>query len=840
MKTQLFIGGMGRSGRMMASTFLRRALLFVVLADVSNRAVAGSHPLQAVPVASVTVEGGFWGARVNTNAAVTVPHNFEMLENSGRMANFDRAAGINPTPYTGNLGGDSDVFKVIEGAAYTLQLRPGGVDADALARQVRRVIAAQQEDGFLGTAFILTNQASRWDNLRFSHLLYNAGHLFEAGVAYREATGRTNLLAASARYADLIDQRFGPGKVYDVDGHQEVELALIKLYRATGQRRYLDLAKFFLDEHGHIHGGTNRIRAPKPRASDYNQDRVPLVEAEAAVGHAVRAGYVYSAMVDVAAQATDAGYRRALDRLWQDVVGRKLYLTGGSATAQYHDEGFGDPYHLPNESAYGETCGTIASALWCYRMALLHADATHADVLERALYNGVLSGISLSGDRFFYTNPLASRGRDRRQPAWNPACCQCNLVRVIPQVGALAYATRPDEIYVNLYVAGAANLNLANGSVRLRQETDYPLGGRIRITVETGRKNPFTIAVRIPGWAREEPVPSDLYQFDQPSRERPTLKVAGQTMGLAGNEDASGTKLDSGYVRLRRKWKAGDVIELNLPMPVRRVLARDAVAENRGRVALQRGPLVYCVEAVDHDGLRTDAIVLPDEATLRAERRQDFLGDVMVITGQAGVAVEPHWGEATVVRPQKLMAIPYYAWANRGTGFMEVWLARTATSATPLPATTAADDAVASASNGAKPPQLSALTDGRLGPRSDYRATPRFTMAASNLAPAWIQYDWPQPRKLTRAAVYWAVDRRAQVYWGPRIRGEDIALPKSWRLLYLDGADWRPVELQKDSAFTLRLDMPNEVTFKPVTTRAVRLEAESAGVPSGVQEWRIE
>ena len=768
-------------------------LVFVVL---SNLAFAGDYPLRPAPVENVTIDGGFWGPRVTTNATVTVPYNFKFLETTSRLANFDRAAGIDAKSDGDPYVGDSDVFKIIEGAAYSLQLRPDDVDARFLARQVGRVIAAQQEDGLLCPRLFMKDPKSRWDGLRKTHVLYSAGHLFEAGVAWRDAIGKADLLKASARYADLIDSHFGPGKIHDVPGHQEIELALVKLYRATGKRRYLDLCKFFLDQRGHVHGKNERVRpSAKPRSADYNQDRLPLVEANHAVGHAVRAGYTYAAMTDVAALCDDRDYQSSLDRIWKDVVERKLYITGASATAQYYDEGFGDPYYLPNDTAYCETCGTIASALWCHRMALLHADADYVDVLERALYNGVLSGISLSGDRFFYTNPLASRGNMRRHKSWNPACCQSNLVRIIPQVGSMAYATQAEAIYINLFVSGKAALNLAGGSVRLHQETDYPLDGRVRITVEDTIDKPFTIALRIPGWARERPVPSELYHFAAATDERPSLKVAGKTVALAAGGSGSTAAIQKGYVRLTRTWKKGDVIELNLPMPVRRMLANDKVDANRGRVALQRGPLVYCVEAVDNGGIHTDAIVLGDEAHLQVARRKDLLGDVVVITGDVKVAFEPRWGEPTKVRTVS-------ASVKRSAG------------------------------------QLAALTDRRGGPKSSFRPTPRFTWPEQTQGTQWIQYEWSQPRELSRTAVYWAVDWKSQVYWGPRIRGKNLVLPKSWRILYKDGAIWRPVE--SSDQYTLRLDLFNEIRFNPIKTTAVRLEVVLAGAPCGIQEWLID
>jgi hypothetical protein len=800
---------------------------------------AGDYPLQPAPVGSVTIDGGFWGPRITTNATATVPHNLAFLEKTQRMAMFDRAAGVDSTPFDGaSYVGDSDVFKIIEGAAYSLQQRPEDIDLAELERQVGRVVAAQEEDGFLCPRVTLKNPDSRWEKLRKSHVLYSAGHLFEAGVAWRDATGRRDLLQASARYADLIDRRFGPGQVHDVPGHQGIELALVRLYRSTGERRYLDLCKFFLDQRGHVHGGNGGKRGEKPRSADYNQDRVPLVEAKHAVGHAVRAGYTYAAMADIAALCGDHGYRRALDRLWEDVVERKLYITGASATAQFHDEGFGDPYVLPNDTAYGETCGTIATVFWSHRMALLHEDSRFVDVLERALYNGVLSGISLAGDKFFYKNPLASRGDVRRYESWNPACCQSNLVRVIPQVGSMAYATRDDAIFVNLFVNGLAILELKGGAVRLRQETGYPRDGAIRISVEATVDEPFTIAVRIPGWARAQPVPSGLYRFAAPSDQRVSLVAAGRAIPLGDRDDGATGSIDRGYVHLTRTWKNGDVIELDLPMPVRRVLADDRVEANRGRVALQRGPLVYCVEAVDHGGLRTDALVLPDGAALQVEHRQDLPGEPVVITADAKVAFEPRWGAPVQARPQAMVAVPYFMWANRGDGYMDVWLARSAPAATPLPARTAGAEAQVSVSVGRPARQRAALTDRRSGPTSAFRPTPRLSWPAGTKGTQWIQYEWPEPRELSRTAVYWAVDQRRQVYWGERIRGENLQLPRSWRILYMDGESWRPVA--SASGFPCHPDQDNEVRFNPVNTRAVRLEMEFADQPCGIQEWLID
>ena len=813
------------------------AICMLLAAALSVQTMAADYPLANPPVGSVKVTAGFWGPRLTRNATTTLALNFNFLEKSPRLANFDKAAGIDKRPFAGNAAYDSDVFKMIEGAAYALQTRPAEVDAKALERQVGRIIAAQQPDGFLCTKFILDAPATRWDDSRKSHLLYSAGHLFEAGVAYFDATGKRNLLEASCRYADLIDARFGPDKVHDVPGHQEIELALVKLFRTTGERRYLDLCKFFLDQRGHVHGATEQAHTEKPRSADYDQDRVPLIEETQAVGHAVRAGYTYAAMADIAALCGEANYARALDRIWQDVVERKLYITGASATGQYDDEGFGDPYCLPNQTAYCETCGTTATVLWSQRMALLHSDASYIDVLERALYNGVLSGISLAGDSFFYTNPLASRGNDRRHASFDPACCQSNLVRILPQVGAMAYASNAAAAYVNLFVAGEATLVTAGGTLRLKQETAYPLDGRVRITVESAANKPLTIAVRLPGWAMNRPVPSDLYHFATPSKDFPSLRINGEELALDPQKPLPNAPISNGYVRLLRTWQPGDVIELSLPMPVRRVLANDKIEADRGRVALQRGPLVYCVEAIDHDGLRTDALVLPDDALLEAERRKDLLGDVIAIVADVQAVHEAKAGEPATVRPQRMVAVPYYAWANRGDGYMDVWLARTLSAATPMPCATAG--AVAKVTTSVKRPdaQLAALTDRRAGPGSSARSTPRFSWPEKATGSQWIQYEWDQPHQLSRTAVYWALDTPTPVYWRERTRGLLLKLPKSWRLLYKDGEAWRPVVTGE--AYGLQPDRPNELRFSPVTTTAVRLETELSDAPCGIQEWLI-
>ena len=638
--------------------------------------------LEEVNHAQVELLGGFWGPRLKTQHDVTVPHALNSLEKDGHVTNFDKAAGKFDGPLKGHHAFDSDLHKALEGALYSLQHFNDPKLRQRVDGILDRILAAQQPDGFLISYFIVQGLDKKWDDLRLEHQMYNAGHFFEMAVEHNRLTQQTNVLNAAIRFADHIDRIFGPGKRYDVDGHEEVELALVKLYRATGERRYLNLARFFLDERGYVHGTEHKLFDPKTavmpvkpegkvtpeqqREFWHNQLRVrngrmqdhkPVIDQHEAVGHAVRAGYLYSAMADMVRFMDAPGYEPALDDLWSDVVSRKMYLTGGIGTGQYDDEGFGDPYLLPNASAYCESCAAIANVLWQHRMSLLKGQAKYADVMELALYNGVLSGIAISGDKFCYQNPLASQGSQRS--SWiGLACCPANLTRIIPQVGGLAYARGKRTAYVNLYVAGEATFQLDDDlTVKLAQQTDYPWNGRVRLTVTPSATSEFTLCLRIPGWALGQPVPSDLYRFGEAKVPTIGLKVNGQPSDPKPSAD--------GYVHLQRRWQAGDVVELELPMPVQRVLAHAKVQDDQGQVALMRGPVIYCLEAVDNPGVDFSRVVLPRNSDLRAEHRGGLLGGVTVIEGQ---------GTDDKQNPIALTAVPYYAWQNRQKGVMNVWL----------------------------------------------------------------------------------------------------------------------------------------------------------------------
>ena len=624
--------------------------------------------LKSVPFTSVDIDDKFWAPRLEVNRTVTIPYDFKKCEETGRIDNFAKAGGLMEGDHEGIYYNDSDVFKVIEGASYSLSIHPELELESYLDDLIAKIAASQEEDGYLYTARTIAEKAgklerlkedregrSRWSNLPVNHELYNVGHMYEAAVAHYSATGKREFLDVAIKNAHLIDQVFGSDKKRDVPGHEEIEIGLVKLYQVTGEERYLRLAQFFVDERGRHDG------RPTHKKPEYIQDHKPVLQQSEAVGHAVRAGYLYSGVTDVAAHTGERAYINAIDRIWEDVVSRKLYITGGIG-ALHQGEAFGAPYQLPNESAYAETCAAIANALWNHRMFLLHGDGKYIDVLERVIYNGFLSGVSFSGDLFFYVNPLAydgesnfNRDTSRRQPWYTTSCCPTNVVRFLPSLPGYVYAQGENSIYINTFIEGKADLTLEGESIEITQKTDYPWDAQIKIEVNPGSPAEFTLCVRVPGWAQDKPVPSDLYKYIGVQSEGVSLKVNGEEHPL---------NLDKGFARIGRRWQKGDRVELNLAMEVRRVIGHELVEDDAGRVALERGPLVYCTEGIDNDGSVAD-LVLPDDVPLKTEHRRDLLNGVTVINGQL-----PDAGN------RELTAIPYYSWAHRGLGDMTVWLRR--------------------------------------------------------------------------------------------------------------------------------------------------------------------
>jgi hypothetical protein len=574
------------------------------------------------------------------------------------------------------------------------------------------------------------------------------------------------------------------------------------------------MAKFFIDARGKTDGRIPYGREGRQELlyGQYAQDDKPFIEQIEAVGHAVRAGYLYAGAADVAALTGDQAYIAALEKIWADVVGTKIYITGGIGAAGAW-EGYGPAYRLPNASAYAETCANIATFLWNSRMLRLELDAKYADVMERILYNGVLSGISLSGDRFFYPNPLTSYGQHERVPWFSCACCPPNVARILASVPGYFYAASDDKVYVNLFAQGTGKLKAGGTDLEIVQTTEYPWKGDVRIEVKPAKEAEFTLAVRVPGWAQNRPVPSDLYTYTEAAEGAPALKLNGEAMEL---------KVDKGYALVSRTWKAGDVVELSLPMPVRRVAANEAVEEDRGRVAVERGPLVYCAEGPDNDG-RVTNLVLSDGAALVAETRPDLLNGVVVIKGEAEALSEK--GGKIIAEKKTVTLIPYYSWANRGRGEMTVWLARDPAKARVAREPGLSAKAKVMASEGAVNPRR---VNDQFEPEGSDDAASYMHWWPKKATSEWIDYTFEAPVRLSEASVYWFDDTG----------GGGCRVPASWRILYKSGEDWLPVKPVGE--YIVAKDAWNQIKFAPVRTSALRLEVRmQKDWSAGVHEWKI-
>ena len=773
------------------------------------------YPVKPVPFTAVHVNDVFWAPRIETNRKVTIPFAFQQCEKTDRVGNFVRAAkALRGEGFSDKLPGypfdDTDPYKVIEGASYTLSIHRDTELQAYVDRLIEKIAAAQEPDGYLFTARTMNPAkphrwagAQRWELEHVnSHELYNLGHLYEAAVAHYQATGKRNLLDIALKTANLLVQTFGPGKQSIWPGHQITEMGLVKLYRVTGDERYLNLAKFLLDERG-------------PKGRPYNQAHLKIVEQTEAVGHAVRATYMYSGIADVAALTGDAAYLKAIDRIWENVVGAKLYITGGIG-ATGAGEAFGGNYELPNMSAYNETCASIGNDYWNHRLFLLHADAKYIDVMERTLFNGLISGVSLDGQSFFYPNPLESNGQHQRSPWFGVACCPGNITRFLASVPGYVYAQQGDTLFVNLYAGSTADIKMdGNRTVRIVQETRYPWDGAVKMTVNPQPGGTFTVKVRIPGWARGEAVPSDLYRFADKVDEPVVLKVNGK---------AAPMKLDKGYATLQREWKKGDVITLSLAMPVRRLLANEQVAADRGRIALQRGPIIYCAEWPDNPNGKVRNLMLPDNAKLTAEFKPDLLNGVTVVKSTAFALAYDAQGKVAKAE-QEFTAIPYYAWANRGRGQMLVWIPYMESSARPTPFPTVATTSKVTASPARRSPRM--INDGE-EPRSSADPDSYFDWWPKRGTAEWVEYQFEKPATVSESELYWFDDTG---------RGQ-VRVPASWRILYRDGNDWKPVE--NTGPYGVEKDRYNRVAFKPVTTSGLRLEVTMQPEWSaGIQEWKV-
>ena len=799
-------------------------LMVSLLASAQGKQTAAhGYAIDPVPFTSVKITAGtFWGQRLEASRKVTIPLAFSKCESEGRYKNFENAAAHLEDPSrvfkvngVGYSFDDTDPYKTLEGAAYILQTYPDK-RLEAYCDSVIDIIGkAQEPDGYLYTART-QNPADphhwagdrRWVKEEdLSHELYNLGHMVEGAVAYWQATGKRKFLDIACRYADVACKEVGPlpGQMRVVPGHQIAEMAMARLYLATGKKKYLDFAKYLLD-----HRGKTTIK------TEYSQSHKPVVEQDEAVGHAVRAAYMYAGMADVAALTGDQNYVKAIDAIWENIVSKKLYITGGiGATAS--GEAFGKNYELPNMSAYCETCAAIGHVYVNYRLFLLHGESKYYDVLERTLYNGLISGVSLEGNGFFYPNPLESMGQHQRQAWFGCACCPSNICRFIPSVPGYVYAVKDRHVYVNLFLSNKSSLRVAGKKVGLSQTTEYPWNGDITVSIDQNTAGQFAMKIRIPGWVRGQVVPSNLYQYSDNKRLGYTVKVNGR--------EVAGDMTQDGYYTIDRKWKKGDKIHIHFDMEPRTVRANQKVAADRGMVSVERGPLVYCAEHPDNC-FDIMCALINQTPQFRLGKGEIAGTPILTLTTDAQTLNFNKQGRLETTE-QTLTLIPYYAWCHRGSGKMRVWLPQDLNATTPSqPATLASESKVSSSS---PVPALSSVND-RLIPKDEYdRSIPYTHWWPKNGTTEWLGYEFPAESTVQSATVYWYDDGP----WG------GCRVPQSWRILYQDAQGrWMPVTgasgypTDKGSACT--------VNFDPVTTKAVRLEVTLPSDNSaGLFEWII-
>ncbi|MDR1200938.1 MAG: glycoside hydrolase family 127 protein [Tannerellaceae bacterium] len=794
------------------------ALLLATAASGSRAQVthpSHGYPIDPVPFTSVKVTDAFWGQRLTASCEVTIPLAFSKCEETGRYRNFIYAAHPSDTIKVGGLAfDDTDVYKTIEGASYLLQTNPDRQLAAYIDSVLTIVAAAQEPDGYLYTSRTMNPAhphewagSTRWEKEEdLSHEFYNLGHLVEGAIAHYQATGKKNFLDIAIRYADCICREIGPdaGQQIRVPGHQIAEMALAKLYLVTGRQKYLDQAKFFLDQRGYT-----------SRTDEYSQAHKPVVQQDEAVGHAVRAAYMYAGMADVAALTGDTAYIHAIDRIWDNIVGRKYYLTGGiGATAA--GEAFGKDYELPNMSAYCETCAAIGNIYVNYRLFLLHGEAKYYDVLERTLYNGLISGVSLDGGTFFYPNPLESMGQHQRQPWFGCACCPSNICRFIPSLPGYVYAVKHREVYVNLFMSNTSDMKVDGKAVSLEQTTQYPWNGDIAIGVRKNDAGQFTLKVRIPGWVKGQVVPSDLYTYSDGKRLKYTVAVNGET--------AQGEQKD-GYFCINRRWKKGDRVEIHFDMDARTVRANNKVEADRGRIAVERGPIVYCAEWPDNS-FDISSVCMNRNPTFEVVENPDLLYGLHLLKTDAQTLGYDDRGRLTVT-DVTLTLIPYYAWAHRGSGAMLVWLPQDASASRPAVPATLASESKVDASHNIR--SVSAIHD-RLTPKDEHdRSVPYYHWWPKQGSTEWISYEFPAEATVSSATVYWFDDAP----WG------GCRVPESWTIYYRDGqGEWQPVT--GADKYGVEKGTGNTVGFDPIATKAVKLEIKQPDeYSSGLFEWEV-
>jgi len=786
-------------------------IMCLFLPDCSKQVSAPSgYPVSAVPLTQVDITDEFWAPKQVVNRTVSLQHVFERGEET-------RGSGST---------------QLYEAAGYILAKRDDPDFQAYMQEKVKNRLEAQA-----------AREAAPSTRRRSDPARRSGGTSAQAAIAYFEGTGDRRMLDGEIKAANLTCETYGPGKGGYVSGHEGQKIGLIALSTFTGEDKYWQLAKYLIDIRGQAEY-QEQSSSEYPGAREYNQNHKPVLEQTEAVGHCVRAMYLYIPLTDIAALTGQPEYAQANLKIWEDVVARKMYLPGGIGSIRQQEK-LGAAYELPNHSSWQETCASYGMVVWNHKLFLLHRDAKFIDTMERVLYNGFLVGVSLKGDRFFYQNVLKSFGDYERFDWINVPCCPPNVVRLMAQLGSYIYAQSQDGVYVNLFVGSTADIKLGENSIKLAQETRYPWEGKVKITVTPSRSQKFRVFIRIPCWAQNRPVPSDLYTYLDPTSEQPTLSVNGERVEL---------ELENGYARLERKWSPGDVIDLDLPMPVHKVIAHDNVLDDRGRLALERGPLVYCTEWPDNSGSALN-IIVADNAGFEAQFQPDLLNGVTVLKGEVEALVRDKDDTSTKTISHQLVAIPYFSWANRGMGEMAVWMARSPEKARiePIPP----DPIVQVDSSGGIPKgwtgyndqhdNIAAVYDGVDPLNSADNSHLCFRMRPPEGEQAWIEYRFKSATEVSSARVFFADDERF------------CRLPTSWRIVYQEGNTWKPVSTQ--DPYTVDMDQFNTVTFDPVKTTAIRIEVEpqsilykagAAGPPAamtirqdtnwrefGIIEWRV-
>jgi uncharacterized protein len=827
---------------------MKKLITFSLLAafsigSISAQSDNSGYPITPVPFTAVKVTPNtFWGQRLQASKDVTIPLAFRKSEETGRYKNFEQAAehiktGKNFKVTMGYSFDDTDPYKTLEGAAYLMQTYPNalinGTPVDKYCDSVIAIIqSAQEPDGYLYTARTQNPEhphnwagSKRWELVEdLSHEFYNLGHLCEAAVAHYNATGKKTLLNIAKKYADCVIKEVGPnaGQAHVVPGHQIAEMGLAKLYTATGDKRYLEEAKYFLDQRGKIdsswkrgYGGMYEDKdGYNHKIDEYAQSHKPVLEQDEAVGHAVRAGYMYAGMADVAALTGDTSYIHAIDRIWDNIVGKKYYLTGGVG-ATSSGEAFGDNYELPNMSAYCETCAAIAQVYLNYRLFLLHGESKYYDALERSLYNGVISGISIDGGKFFYPNPLQSMGQHQRQDWFGCACCPSNAARFIPSIPQYIYAVKDNSLYVNMFASNETKVKVGGKAVVLQQSTNYPWDGDIAMTMKKA-SGKFALKIRIPGWVRGQVVPSDLYHYADGKNLKYSVKVNGQDVT---------SELKDGYFVIDRKWKAGDKVSVHFDMDTRLVKANGKVAADKGRAAIERGPLVYCAEWPDNDCDVLSVLLNQDPKFTMGSKEIANTKVQTLITGAQTLSFNEE-GKLTT-KDETLTLIPYYAWAHRGNGNMAVWLPYDLSATSPaLPPSIASQSKVTTSS---RIPSISAINDRLVPADGNDRSIPYTHWWPKTNSTEWLAYEFKEPTEVSTSTVYWYDD---QPWQGCKI-------PDSWKLYYKDASgNW--VEVKNPSSYPTDKGVACTVTFDPVKTSGVKLElVQPEDKSCGVYEWSV-